>query len=193
MTCLPLGLISNHLPLPSLSQPHCLPRVCLTSEVSFCFRAFVFAATSQAPSSFLCKLCSNVTSQRGLPRQPHLKKKKNTFCSYSCPLTVCPFILLFFLALNNTADDIYLFVCLSTRMSTTWGSQFYSVLFTAVSTASKQRMGPSRCLINIALFLMHEEMNTTKHSSWDIVNGYEFVMSILEIKKIFNGKTEILQ
>lgn len=39
---------------------------------------------------------------------------------------------------------------------------------------------------------MHEEMNTTEHSSWDIVNGYEFVMSILEIKNIFNGKTEIL-
>lgn len=39
---------------------------------------------------------------------------------------------------------------------------------------------------------MHEEMNIAEHGSWDIVNGYEFVMSILEIKKIFNGKAKIL-
>lgn len=114
MTCLPLGLISNHLPLPSLSQPHCLPRVCLTSEVSFCFRAFVFAATSQAPSSFLCKLCSNVTSQRGLPRQPHLKKKKKTLSALT-PVPLLSVPLSYFSSqhlITQLTTYIYLFVCL---------------------------------------------------------------------------------
>lgn len=125
MNWLPVGLTSSH-SLRACSKPATLSALCLSNFTSkFLLQGlgvcsyFWLESSSLTTShpSFLCKLCSNVTCERGLPSLPHLKQKLKlnktkqhsplSLLHHSC-LSLYP---IFFTALNHTADNVSLCVC----------------------------------------------------------------------------------
>lgn len=138
--CLPLGLICYHSLLPTPLQPHSLPCVCPISQTSSCCRAFVCAVLSTwnvilshlpmtLPHPFNSSFLPHSNSYLLERPSQSTASKKNTPYPHCCPVTICPFILFFFIALNNTSDNTCFLFVTPTRRSAPWGQQLYSVLF----------------------------------------------------------------
>lgn len=119
----PCLLYASHtvcLCLSNVTNTFLLQDLCVCSY--FCLEYSSFTSIHSS-FSFLGKLCWNATCERDLPSPLHLKNPTNTNTPHphSCTIPVCPFILFFFIALNNKADNI----SLPSRISAPWWSQLY--------------------------------------------------------------------
>ena len=158
-TCLSLllGLNCNNSFLPTLLQPHCRPCVYAKHEQGSTARP-LYLQLSLAGMFFphifiwpflipLQTLLKCYFSQR--PLSPPRLKNSPLILTHSCPITVCFFILLLFIALNNTSDHICLFF-LSCLLSHLLGS--CNLIFFAVIIYSTQDVSGTQQVVNKCFF-----------------------------------------